>query len=281
MSHATNLKGALSLLEQILHRQKSTGVETVHITVESLTKLQSLPLTLMRASQPPPAATRVEPAPAPPTATITEAKSKPRPKVEVAAASPLPKAAEALEHPYGDLARRVEMRDRAEIIHPAGDNVREKLNNLFRIAKKCDICRGTETLRDQLVFATGNPEADLMFVGEAPGEEEEVQKKPFVGPAGLKLDQIINAMGLKREDVYITNIVKYRPKIGDGRFQGPKNRKPTPDEIAVFLKFVRSEIEVIKPKVIVALGGTAAEGLLEQSGSVSAMRGKFFELDGI
>jgi DNA polymerase len=173
------------------------------------------------------------------------------------------------------------MRGRIEIIHPAGDSVRDKLNNLFRLAKKCDVCKGLGTLRDQLVFAAGDPGSDLMFVGEAPGGEEEEQKKPFVGPAGKKLDQIIQAMGLSREKVYISNIVKYRPKIGDGRFQGAKNRRPTPDEIAASVKFVRSEIEVIKPKVIVALGGTAAEGLLEQSGSVSSMRGRFFELDGI
>jgi DNA polymerase len=226
-------------------------------------------------------------APAPvaekPVAVVTEAKTPP-PQPEKPKPNPglsLPPLSEELENPYGNLAVKTEMRGRVEIIHPAGDTIREKLNNLYRIAKKCDVCRGMGTLRDQLVFAAGNPEADLMFIGESTGEEEEIQKKPFVGPAGKKLDQIILAMGLKREDVYISNIVKYRPKIGDGRFQGPKNRKPTPEEIAASIKFVRSEIEIIRPKVIVALGGTAAEGLLEQSGSVAGLRGRFFDLDEI
>ena len=121
-----------------------------------------------------------------------------------------------------------------------------------------------------------------MLVGEAPGFEEEKQREPFVGPAGQKLTQILGAMGLKRPgDVYISNIVKFRPMIGDGRFQGPKNRKPTPDEMAAAVKYVMAEIDVIRPQAIVALGGTAAEGLLDLSGSVGRMRNQFYELKGI
>ena len=286
MSQTTDLKGALTLLEQVMQQKKSAGLETVALSDQGMSLLQSLPITFMRAASglaSTPAARTVEAEPLPSSApvTITEAKFSPQTKTDESSQQPATQIRVESDHDYGDLAVGTEMRGRVEIIHPAGDSVRDRLNNLFRLAKQCEVCRGMGTLRDQLVFATGNPEADLMFVGEAPGGEEEVQKKPFVGPAGKKLDQIIGAMGLSREEVYISNIVKYRPKIGDGRFQGAKNRKPTPDEIAASVKFVRSEIEVIQPKVIVALGGTAAEGLLEQSGSVSSLRGRFFDLGGI
>lgn len=123
--------------------------------------------------------------------------------------------------------------------------------------------------------------AEIVFVGEAPGAEEEKQKKPFVGPAGQKLDQILKAMGLAREEVYISNIVKFRPKMGDGRFQGSRNRPPTQEEMASCLPFVRAEIEVLRPRVIVALGRTAAEGLLERGGSLASFRNLDHEFSGI
>jgi len=166
-----------------------------------------------------------------------------------------------------------------EGIDPSGETRREKLNDVFRMVKGCEVCHGLGTLRETVVFASGNPEADLMFVGEAPGAEEEKLKKPFVGPEGQKLDQIIGAMGLKREDVYISNIVKFRPMKGDPRFQGTGNRKPTPNEMEVSLKYVLAEIQIVQPKVIVALGGTAAEGLLGLAGSVSRMRNCFHDLN--
>ena len=132
-----------------------------------------------------------------------------------------------------------------------------------------------------MVFSVGNPDAPLMFVGEAPGFEEERLREPFVGPAGQLLTKIIVAMGLRRpEDVYISNIVKFRPLDGDARFQGQRNRKPTPVEMAAAVKYVLAEIAVVQPRVIVALGGTATEGLLELTGSVSSMRGRFFDLRG-
>ncbi|MDF1754776.1 MAG: uracil-DNA glycosylase family protein [Verrucomicrobiales bacterium] len=288
MPPSVDLKGALSLLEKVMIQRKSAGFDTVAISEEGMNRLQSLPITFMRAGRP--ASTPVQAAA--PRATITEVKSPPAQPASTPAPAPVSKPAsepapipqaapQVIENPYGDLAEKTELRGRVEVIHPAGKSVREKLNNLFRIAKRCDVCRGMGTLRDQLVFAAGNPEADIMYIGEAPGFEEEEQKKPFVGPAGQKLDQILKAMGLQREDVYISNILKYRPKIGDGRFQEKSERKPTPDELAASVKFVRSEIEVIRPKVIVVLGGTAAEGLLDMSGSVTSLRGRFYELDGI
>lgn len=129
-----------------------------------------------------------------------------------------------------------------------------------------------------MVFAVGNPDAKLMLVGEAPGFQEEKEREPFVGPAGQKLNDILKAMGIAREEVYISNIVKFRPATPR---QTTNNRKPTPEEMASCMPFVRQEIEIIQPQCIVALGGTAAEGLLGISGAVGAMRGSWHEFDGI
>jgi|GEM_PF-634202 len=164
---------------------------------------------------------------------------------------------------------------------PAEGSNRDKLIAIFHLAKRCPVCTAMETLFDTMVFATGDPEASLAFVGEAPGAEEEQKKRPFVGPAGQKLDQIIRAMGLEREKVYISNIVKFRPRMDDWKFQGKRNRKPTPHEMTSSVKYVKAELEVVRPRAVVALGATAAEGLLEESGSVRNLRGKWHDLDGI
>lgn len=132
------------------------------------------------------------------------------------------------------------------------------------------------TLREKLVFSSGTPEAKIIFIGEAPGREEEEQGKPFVGPSGQLLTKIINAMGLNREDVYISNIVKYRPKVEGGN-QGSSNRKPSNIEVQKSLPFILEEINVIKPLLVVTLGGTAMEGLLNINGTLSASRGKLYE----
>lgn len=135
------------------------------------------------------------------------------------------------------------------------------------------------TLGGKLVFSSGSPEAKIMFIGEAPGQEEEVQGKPFVGPSGQLLNKIIYAMGLNREDVYISNIVKFRPKIDAGN-QGASNRKPSNDEMRISLPFILEEIDVIKPIVVIALGGTAMQGLLNINGTLSSARGKSHETQG-
>lgn len=140
--------------------------------------------------------------------------------------------------------------------------------------------RDMGSLRDIMVFATGSPDAEIVFVGEAPGAEEEKQREPFVGPAGQLLTKIIQAMGLRRSDVYITNICKYRPMIDDGKTQGTKNRAPTRAEMLACLPYVIGEINLIQPKVIVALGSTASAGL-EIEGSVGKLRGRFSEFRGI
>ncbi len=159
-----------------------------------------------------------------------------------------------------------------------GTNKTEKLASLRARAEHWQPARSLGTLRDTMVFATGNPDARILLVGEAPGHHEENKREPFVGPAGQMLDKILITMGLKRDDVYISNIVKFRPATPR---QTTNNRKPTPQEIAACLPFIREEVAIVQPECIIALGGTAAEGLLGLEGPVGKMRGTWHEFSGI
>lgn len=136
-----------------------------------------------------------------------------------------------------------------------------------------------ESLRKTMVFSVGNTDARLMLVGEAPGAEEERRYEPFVGPAGQTLTKMLVAMGLEREEVYISNIVKFRPIKTPGSEVG--NRPPTPEEIAQFREYVLEEARVIKPEIIIALGGTATKGLLQIDGAMKNLHGRFHDLDGM
>jgi DNA polymerase len=135
----------------------------------------------------------------------------------------------------------------------------------------CTRCKLHAQGRKQIVFGVGNPKADLMFVGEGPGADEDEQGEPFVGRAGQLLDKMIEAMGLKREQVYIANVVKCRP---------PGNRTPERDECDTCSPFLYRQIDVIKPKVIVALGAVAAKNLLGLNDTMSNMRGRWFDYRG-
>jgi uracil-DNA glycosylase len=134
----------------------------------------------------------------------------------------------------------------------------------------CTKCPHLARSRTQTVFGVGNPDAELMFVGEAPGADEDQRGEPFVGRAGQLLTRIIETMGLTREDVYIANILKCRPDMPDG---APGNRPPTPAEMATCLGYLIEQIAIIEPKVIVALGATAVEGLLGARGVMRELRG--------
>ena len=125
--------------------------------------------------------------------------------------------------------------------------------------------------RTNIVFGVGNPHAELVFVGEGPGHDEDVQGLPFVGRAGQLLNQMIQAMGLKREDVYIANVVKCRP---------PENRTPEKDEISTCLPFLLRQLSNINPKVIVCLGSVAAQALLNTNKSISHFRGQWLDFRG-
>jgi uracil-DNA glycosylase len=132
----------------------------------------------------------------------------------------------------------------------------------------CTRCKLHALGRKQIVFGVGNPNADLMFVGEAPGADEDVQGEPFVGRAGQLLTKIIEAIGLTRGDVYIANLIKCRP---------PGNRNPEPDEAAQCEPFLFRQIDTIRPKVIVALGKFAAQALLRTADPITRLRGREFK----
>jgi DNA polymerase len=158
-----------------------------------------------------------------------------------------------------------------------GSSKAEKLRHLAERASVCVKCPHLVARRHTVVFGVGHPEAKLMFVGEAPGEEEDLQGEPFVGRAGQLLTKMIVAMGLTREQVYIANIVKCRPDMPQG---APGNRKPTKQEMETCVPYLRAQIDVIQPTVMVALGATAVEGLLGPIGTIGSLRGKFLEYRG-
>ena len=141
----------------------------------------------------------------------------------------------------------------------------------IEIGPDCSRCKLHTLGRRQIVFGVGNPDADLMFVGEAPGADEDVQGEPFVGRAGQLLTRIIEAIGLTREDVYIANVIKCRP---------PQNRNPEPDEVDTCEPFLFRQIDAIRPKVVVALGSFAARALLRTQDSISRLRGRVYEYRG-
>ena len=135
----------------------------------------------------------------------------------------------------------------------------------------CTRCRLHQQGRKQIVFGVGNPNADLMFIGEAPGADEDQQGEPFVGRAGQLLNNMIKAMGLRREDVYIANIIKCRP---------PSNRTPERDECDTCSPFLMRQIEAIRPKALVALGAVAAKTLLAINAPMSELRGRWYDFRG-
>jgi DNA polymerase len=148
-----------------------------------------------------------------------------------------------------------------------GFDVAAELASIEARAKVCVKCGELSRCRHSVVFGVGSARAEIMFVGEAPGHDEDMQGEPFVGRAGELLTKIIVAMGFKREDVYIANVLKCRP---------PQNRTPLPDEITNCLPYLLSQIELIQPKIIVALGATAVRSLLDVQLGITKMRGHWY-----
>jgi len=145
------------------------------------------------------------------------------------------------------------------------------LAELEEIVTACEKCRLSKS-RTQVVYGVGNPNADLMFIGEAPGRDEDIQGEPFVGRAGQLLTDIIKAMKLTRDDVYIANVIKCRP---------PDNRNPELDELESCRPYIRRQVEIIQPRVIVTLGRFALQSLTEKSYAISSVRGQWLEYNGI
>ena len=151
---------------------------------------------------------------------------------------------------------------------PLYGSAAEALNAIRADLGDCIRCKLHTLGRQQIVFGVGNPQADLMFVGEAPGADEDIQGEPFVGRAGQLLTKIIEAIGMKREDVYIANVIKCRP---------PGNRNPEPDEVEQCEPYLFRQIDTIKPKVIVALGKFAAQSLLRTAEPITRIRGREYK----
>ncbi|MEA2162856.1 MAG: uracil-DNA glycosylase [Thermoanaerobaculia bacterium] len=149
-----------------------------------------------------------------------------------------------------------------------GKTLLDELEAVASVCVKCDLAK----TRTQVVYGVGNPNADLMFIGEAPGRDEDEQGKPFVGRAGQLLTDIIKAMKLTRDDVYIANVVKCRP---------PENRNPEPDELDACRPYIRQQVEIINPRVIVTLGKFALQSLTEKTYGITAARGNWLEYNGV
>ena len=153
----------------------------------------------------------------------------------------------------------------------------EHLSSVQRRVAICIKCPHLASSRTQTVFGVGNPDAEIMFVGEAPGADEDAQGEPFVGRAGQLLTRIIKAMGFARDDVYIANILKCRPDMPAGSFG---NRAPTPLEMQTCRPYLIEQIDIIQPKLIVALGAAAVEGLLGTRGTMRDLRGRWHSFNG-
>ncbi len=159
-----------------------------------------------------------------------------------------------------------------------GRSKAERLEELRGPVLACTRCPKLVASRTNVVFGVGNPEAELMFVGEAPGEDEDLQGEPFVGKAGQLLTKIIETMGLSRDTVYIANVLKCRPDMPPG---ASGNRKPTAPEMKTCLPYLEQQISIIRPRVLVALGATAMEGLLGETAPMARLRGRWHQFKGI
>jgi uracil-DNA glycosylase len=192
-----------------------------------------------------------------PSATVSEAESEPREEMTAR------KSAVVSTVDQGNKFETIVPRPEHGVTDPAAalKLIREDLGD-------CTRCKLHKQGRKQIVFGVGNPRAELMFVGEGPGADEDTQGEPFVGRAGQLLNNMIKAMGLRREDVYIANIVKCRP---------PGNRQPERDECETCSPFLMRQIATVKPKAIVALGATAAKNLLAISAPMSELRGRWYD----
>ena len=254
------LDGAIQHLQEL----QASGVRFVSLSPETLAALRqprpatpaSSPAALpLRAPRP------VAPSPARP-ALITPQPVEPKPALAQPLSLPLPgetpvRAAAPVLSPEAKAAAFAELRQRATA---------------------CVRCPNLVAARKNVVFGVGDINAQLMFIGEAPGADEDDQGEPFVGKAGQLLTRIIRTMGLTRESVYIGNILKCRP---DTPGQASGNRKPTAEEMQTCIPYLHEQIDLIRPKVIVALGGTAVEGLLGKTIGITKLRGQWRTYRGI
>jgi DNA polymerase len=251
----------LLALHEELRRLKAGGLRAVAVSEEALTQLRTA-VSAAEDETPAPARAVAEPAPEEPTA--RRAPAPVRPSSSPGGGAPLPAEAPVVTLPPGDKATQWAALRELVLGNP--------------------VCRAHVRPGKKVVLGVGSLDATIFFCGEAPGAEEEEQGEPFVGPAGQLLTRMIQAMGLQREQVYIGNIMNWRPELptGAGGVQFG-NRPPTPEEMRFCLPFLRAQLAIVQPKVIVALGKTAAEGLLG-FGSFKALgevRGRWHAFAGV
>ena len=243
------MRAALTALTDELKRLKSTGVSSVAVSPEGLEAFRKVIAKRAAAAspavsgQPVPAQAMsavVPPRPAAASEPVRRAPATPTPKAEAPRLLPPPPQ---VVLPSGDKATRWAWLRDYVLAHP--------------------VCVANVRPGKKVVLGVGSLDAKIMFVGEAPGADEEVKGEPFVGPAGQLLTKMILAMGVKREDVYIGNIMNWRPQTSTpAGMEQVGNREPTPEEMAFCLPFLRAQIEIVNPDLIVAVGATAAKGLL-------------------
>jgi DNA polymerase len=259
---------ALEAAEAHLRALQANGVRFLNVQAETLLALQQ-PLPALPENPNPNPNLNLNPNPNPASVVPVEKAAR---SEDVAARPSLPPApnlrrTDALPDLVAEKARPVEAAADLGRVEKAAD-----MAALRERALACVKCPHLARSRRAVVFGTGDIHARLMFVGEAPGADEDAQGEPFVGAAGQLLTRIIKAMGFSRETVYIANILKCRP---DTPGQSSGNRKPTPEEMKTCLPWLLEQIDLIRPAVMVALGGTAVEGLLGKGESISRLRGRF------
>jgi DNA polymerase len=246
------LSEVLEDLRRHLLWQEEDGGRFLQVDARLAAELRGAGLARLRAqvAKPAPAA---QPAPAP-----AAPQPPPAARREAPVARPLEAPAQVVRPSVGPLPGVVDGE------RPTLDEIRRNLGD----CRRCKLCEG----RKNIVFGSGNPRAELVFVGEGPGADEDAQGVPFVGAAGQLLTKMIEAMGYRRDDVYICNVVKCRP---------PNNRNPEPDEVTACEPFLRAQLQAVQPKVIVALGKFAAQTLLRDTTPITKMRGNWREYEGI
>jgi DNA polymerase len=256
---------------QHLEELKARGVRFVSVSPETLAEFDrehalptmKTPSPVIRAPQPPPGKPLAQPTPPRPPQKLPPPSAPTPPKSVLQA--PVLEQSLALNLPGDATAVPARPELSPEAKRAAFAELRER-------AMACVKCPHLASSRRNVVFGVGNIDAELMFIGEAPGADEDEQGEPFVGKAGQLLTRIITAMGLTRDSVYIANILKCRP---DTPGQASGNRKPTSEEMQTCIPYLHEQIDLIRPKVIVALGATAVEGLLGKTIGITRFRGNW------
>ncbi|MBK8856473.1 MAG: uracil-DNA glycosylase [Opitutaceae bacterium] len=263
------MRASLTAITEELQRLKAAGVRAVPVTEEGLRNLRAQ------------IAARRTALPAAPKAAVPPA-AEPAPVPRERSASAFTPAPTPAPKPAAPTVKEPPLPPAPAVVLPEGDKA-ARWAALRTMVLGDPVCQSHVRPGKQVVFGVGSIEARIMFVGEAPGAEEEVQGEPFVGPAGQLLTKMIQGMGLKREEVYIGNIMNWRPEMPGGNAQGQVgNRPPTEAEMRYCLPYLRAQIEVVNPVLLVALGKTAAEGLLgfHTFKALGDVRGRWHEFAG-